>query len=89
MVTNQEYAKNRKSAALCSELCKQLAVFSLIRDLIILEESVCQNHVVNCQIMPTLSSEKGLPQQHLPFMVFKYHFGSEANKSSELRRMLN
>lgn len=76
-------------AALRSEHCKQLAVFSLIRDLIILEESVCQNHVVNCQIVPSLSRAKGLPQQHLPFMVFKYHFGSEANKSTELRRMLN
>jgi len=75
-------------AALCSEHCKQLAVFSLTRDLIILEESVCQNHMVNCQIMPSLSHAKGLCQQHLPFMVFKHHFGSEV-KSTERRRMLN
>lgn len=64
-------------------------LFSLMRDLIILKESVCQNHMVNCQIMPSVSRAKGLPQQHLPFMVFKYHFGSEANMSTELRGMLN
>lgn len=78
LVTSQGHAKNREFAALCSEHHKQLAVFSLTRALIILEESVCQHHVVDCQLMPGLSRAEGLPRQHLPFMVFKYHSGSQA-----------
>lgn len=64
-------------------------LFSLMRDLIIHEESACQNHMGSCQIMPSLSCVKGLSQQHLPFMVFKCNFGSDTNMSTELRRMLN
>lgn len=68
---------------------QKLAMFSLTRGLIILEESVCQHWEVDCQLMPAPSRAEGLPRQHLPFMVFKYHSGSQANNSTELRRMLN
>lgn len=68
---------------------QKLAMFSLTRGLIILEESVCQHYEVGCQLVSGRSCVEGLPRQHLPFMVFKYHSASQANNSTELRRMLN